>query len=62
MRSAESQAGLATGDRAKIIMTTALTSTNSMVEAIFDGDCNDYLVKPVTHEYLREILQRYGVI
>jgi two-component system chemotaxis response regulator CheY len=62
MRSAESQAGLSSGDLAKIIMTTALTSANSMVEAIFDGDCNDYLVKPVTHEYLREILQRNGVI
>jgi two-component system chemotaxis response regulator CheY len=62
MRSAESQVGLASGDRAKIIMTTALTSANSMVEAIFDGDCNDYLVKPVTHEYLSEILQRNGVI
>jgi two-component system chemotaxis response regulator CheY len=62
MRSAEHKAGLAFGDRAKIIMTTALTSTNSMVEAIFDGDCNDYLVKPLTHEYLREMLQRNGVI
>jgi len=62
MRSAEKEAGIASGDRSTIIMTTALTSTDAMVEAIFEGDCSDYLVKPVSSEYLREMLANNGFI
>jgi len=62
MRSAEKEAGMASCDRSTIIMTTALTSTDAMVEAIFEGDCSDYLVKPVSSEYLREMLVNNGFI
>ena len=62
MRSAEKEAGIASFDRSTIIMTTALTSTDAMVEAIFEGDCSDYLVKPVSSEYLREMLANNGFI
>ena len=41
-------------------MTTALSSSDSMIEALFDGDCNDYLVKPISSGYLKEMLVKMG--
>jgi two-component system, chemotaxis family, chemotaxis protein CheY len=62
LRAAEKEGGIAAGDRAIIIMTTALTTTDAMIEALFEGDCNDYLVKPIGPSYLGEILAKNGLI
>ena len=62
MRAAEKEAGIASDDRAVIIMTTALTNADAMIEALFDGDCNDYLVKPIGPAYLGEMLTNKGFI
>lgn len=62
IRAAESACGIALSDRATIIMTTALTTTDAMIEALFEGDCNDYLVKPVGPVYLKEILAKNGIM
>jgi two-component system chemotaxis response regulator CheY len=62
LRSAEEEAGISAADRAVIIMTTALTTADTMIEALFDGDCNDYLVKPIGPVYLKEMLTKNGLI
>jgi two-component system, chemotaxis family, chemotaxis protein CheY len=62
LRAAEKEEVLAAADKAVIIMTTALTSTDAMIEALFDGDCNDYLVKPIGPAYLVEMLANKGFI
>jgi two-component system, chemotaxis family, chemotaxis protein CheY len=62
LRATEKEAGIAAANRAVIIMTTALTTTDAMIEALFDGDCNDYLVKPIGPAYLGEMLAKKGFI
>jgi two-component system, chemotaxis family, chemotaxis protein CheY len=62
LRSAEEEGDIAAADRAVIIMTTALTTADTMIEALFDGDCNDYLVKPIGPVYLEEMLAKNGLI
>jgi two-component system, chemotaxis family, chemotaxis protein CheY len=62
LRSAEEKEGIAAADRAVIIMTTALTTADTMIEALFDGNCNDYLVKPIGPAYLKEMLAKNGLI
>ncbi len=62
MRAAEKKAGLAESGKAVIIMTTALSTTEAMIEALLEGDCTDYLVKPVSSSYLREMLVKNKVI
>ena len=60
LRAAEKETGIAASDKAAIIMTTALSSSDSMIEALVDGDCNDYLVKPISRDYLKEMLAKIG--
>jgi two-component system, chemotaxis family, chemotaxis protein CheY len=62
LRAAEKEGGIAVADRAVIIMTTALTTADAMIEALFDGDCNDYLVKPIGPVYLKEMLAKNRII
>jgi two-component system chemotaxis response regulator CheY len=52
-----------TPDRKKavIIMTTALNSPENMEEALWEGDCTDYLVKPIVRADLMAMLRRYGL-
>ena len=44
-----------------IIMTTALNSPENMEEALWEGDCTDYLVKPIVRADLMAMLRRYGL-
>jgi two-component system, chemotaxis family, chemotaxis protein CheY len=62
MRQAEKDNGVEPDHKSVIIMTTALHSQENMVDALWDGDCNDYLVKPVTRADLTAILRRYRLI
>ncbi|MBJ6749064.1 response regulator [Geomonas anaerohicana] len=61
MRQAEQERGSA-GKKSVIIMTTALNSPANMEEAMWDGDCSDYLVKPVARADLMAILHRHGLL
>jgi two-component system chemotaxis response regulator CheY len=61
MRQAEKQSGGA-AKKAVIIMTTALSSVDAMQEALLEGDCTDYLVKPVRRDDLVALLNRNGLI
>ena len=47
--------------KAVIIMTTALNSPENMEEALWEGDCTDYLVKPIVRADLMAMLRRYGL-
>ena len=62
IRAIEAAAGLSATGRSVIIMTTALHSTDDMMESLVTGDCNDYIVKPVVQNDLRSMLGKYGVI
>jgi two-component system chemotaxis response regulator CheY len=62
LRATEDEKGIAAADKAVIIMTTALTTADAMIEALFEGNCTDYLVKPIGPAYLMEMLGSYGIL
>ncbi len=62
MRTLEKEAGVDGNDKTTIIMTTSLSSPADMITAIIEGDCTDYVVKPVSEGILRAMLTKYGVI
>ena len=62
IRQAEKASGQASERKAVIIMTTALNSPANMEEALWDGDCTDYLVKPIVRADLMAMLRRYKLI
>lgn len=62
MRSLEKEAGVAAGDKTTIIMTTSLDSPNDMIEALIEGDCSDYIVKPVDAGDLKGMLKKHGCL
>ena len=61
MREAEKSAATP-GKKSVIIMTTALNSAENMEEALWQGDCTDYLVKPIIRADLMAMLARYSLI
>jgi len=62
MRQLENEAGLAGNEAAIIVMTTALSSVQEIQKAIWQGDCNNYLVKPITKTDLVTLLKSYSLI
>ncbi len=60
MRQAETEKKVA--QKAIIIMTTAMNSREDMEEAIWEGDCTDYLVKPVILADLVALMQKHNLI
>jgi two-component system, chemotaxis family, chemotaxis protein CheY len=62
MRQLENEAGLAGNEAAIIVMTTALSSVQDIQKAIWQGDCNNYLVKPIAQADLVAILNSYHLI
>ena len=62
IRQAEQQHSAAPEKKAVIIMTTALNAPENMEEALWDGDCTDYLVKPMVRADLMGMLQKYRLI
>jgi two-component system chemotaxis response regulator CheY len=62
MRQLEKAAGISRDWASVIIMTTANTSIQDIQEALWEGDCNDYLVKPVSQADLLALLSKYKLI
>lgn len=62
MRSIEMEAGVKDADKAVIIMATSLHSTTDMIDAMIEGDCSDYLIKPFDPEDLLGMLVKYGYV
>lgn len=60
MRAMEKDAGVTGEDKATIVMATSLNSTSDMMDALIEGDCSDYLVKPFDAADLRGVLARQG--
>ncbi len=49
-------------EKSVIVMTTAMNSLEDMQEALWRGDCTDYLVKPVMFADLVAVMTKYGLI
>jgi two-component system chemotaxis response regulator CheY len=62
MRASEKEAGVSGKNKAVIIMTTSLSSPADMIKALIEGDCTDYVVKPVAESILKAMLIKYGLI
>jgi len=62
MRELEKDVGVGNHQGAIIIMTTALSSLKEIQKAIWQGDCNNYLVKPISQVDLLALLHKYNLI
>jgi len=62
MRGLESESGIKDGSESVIVMTTALNALEDIQEAIWQGDCNNYLVKPISKADLTVLLRKYKLI
>ncbi len=62
MRALEKKAGISGEDKTTIIMVTSLSSPTDMTTALIQGDCTDYVVKPVAESILKALLIKYGLI
>lgn len=62
MRALEKEAGVGESDKTTIIMITSLSSPKDMISALIEGDCTDYVVKPVAESILKAMLIKYGLI
>jgi two-component system chemotaxis response regulator CheY len=61
IRQLEDEAGIAAQERAKVIMTSALSDKGNVLEAI-RSQCDYFLVKPIDGRALLEELRRLGLI
>lgn len=61
MRLLESQSCPPATKAAVIIMTTAVDSVQEIKEAIWQGNCNGYLLKPISQADLVTLLDKYNL-
>lgn len=47
------------GNRTKVFMISAYSSSQDIENAFFEGDCDDYIVKPFRREAVTQMLSRY---
>lgn len=50
------------GLRTKVFVISACSATADIEDAFFDGDCDDYIVKPFRREFLIQMLERHNLI
>jgi two-component system chemotaxis response regulator CheY len=62
IRAIEAEAGITGDKKATIIMVTSLHSPNDMINALIDGDCSDYLIKPFDPDDLQGMLTKCGYL
>ncbi len=62
MREIEKDKGIMEMDEAAIIMTTALSDSKNITDAIHGGEATSYIVKPVTMDKLTGKLSSLGLI
>jgi len=60
IRAAEAESGLGPANRAKIVMTTALSDYESFHRA-YEASCDSYIVKPISKSVLIRQLRRIGI-
>lgn len=61
LRAGEEAAGIRSSQGAKIIMTTALDDPHNVMSAFY-GLCDGYLVKPIAHEQLVQLLTQFRLL
>lgn len=61
IRQIEQEHGIAVGDGAKIIMTTALSAPRDILDA-FNEQCEAYLVKPIRREKLLQQMEKLNLL
>lgn len=59
IRAVEAASGVS---KAKAFMITASSSPDDMIEAITEGECDDYMTKPVIRNSLIELLRKHSLI
>jgi two-component system chemotaxis response regulator CheY len=59
IRRLESEAGV---EKSIVIMITSSNCPDDMLKAIIDGECNDYMMKPVMSKTFRKLLKKHGLI
>lgn len=62
MRTLELNIAAPEKQRTTIIMTTSLDSPKDMIQALIEGDCDDYIVKPVLAQNVKSMLVKYGFL
>ncbi|HEX2868267.1 MAG TPA: response regulator [Ignavibacteriales bacterium] len=62
IRQIEKENKVAPRDEAKIVMTTALGTPRDVIDAYYSGGCTSYIVKPLTKEKIRNILNELGLL
>ena len=62
IRTFEKQSGVCETDEVKIFMITALGDPKTVVEALYRGGANSYLVKPISKQKLLHELRNFGLI
>lgn len=50
------------GERTKVFMISACNTPQDIENAFFEGDCDDYIVKPFRREAVSQMLSRYKLI
>lgn len=50
------------GKRTKVFMISACSSPQDIEDAFFEGDCDDYVVKPFQRDAVSQMLQRHKLL
>jgi two-component system chemotaxis response regulator CheY len=61
IRGIERRIGVQPSDQTKVVMTTALEDPKNVVEAYYQGGADSYLVKPIDHEKLFQLIRELGL-
>lgn len=61
IRDIERRIGVQPSDQTKVVMTTALEDPKNVVEAYYQGGADSYLVKPIDHEKLFQLIRELGL-
>ena len=59
IRAIESEAGIG---RSKVFLITASSCPDDMIKAITEGECDDYIMKPVMRKAIRKLLKKHTLI
>lgn len=60
IRRIEREKGIAGTDAVKIIMTTALSDSINIMQALMNGGCDAYINKPISADEIKNILPKLG--
>jgi len=50
------------GVRAKVFMVTGSSDPDDMIDALIEGDCDDYLTKPLMKQSFMALLDKHGLL